>query len=314
VTDATTRRTVGLSQAVHELLVRAAIQGQTVFAAAGDSGAYDVNGDLGCDGPYSSAQPNSTCSLALTVDYPASDPAITAAGGTTLPGTQEFCLNAACTPPYFTVSVAHERVWAWDYLFAYAEAASGCNTPISCGVFPVGGGGGVSTFFKTPFYQDGLPGIQRSQPNQTFEAGEDFIAEIGIVDLYYPLPSYYPGRNVPDVSFNADPYTGYAVYYTSDQTGFGVQAGWGGTSFVGPQLNGVSALLGQYVHGRIGLLNYPLYGLASRGQAYSGHNPPLHAIAYGDNWFYKGSKGYNPGTGLGTIDVSDFAEALRDLF
>ena len=30
------------------------------------------------------------------------------------------------------------------------------------------------------------------------------------------------GRNVPDVSFNADPYTGYAVYYTSNVNGFGI--------------------------------------------------------------------------------------------
>jgi hypothetical protein len=49
------------------------------------------------------------------------------------------------------------------------------------------------------------------------------------------------------------------------------------------------------------------------GQAYSGE-APLHAIAYGDNWFYYGSNGYNLGAGLGTLDVADFAAVLRRQF
>ena len=53
---------------------------------------------------------------------------------------------------------------------------------------------------------------------------------------------------------------------------------------------------------------------AAAGQAYSGPNAPLHAIAYGDNWFYKGSNGYNPGVGLGTLDVANYAEILRGQF
>ena len=72
--------TISTLQAIHQLLVRAAIQGQSVFAASGDSGAFDMNGDLGC---FPSTSPS--CNEPLTVDYPASDPAITAGGGTTLP-------------------------------------------------------------------------------------------------------------------------------------------------------------------------------------------------------------------------------------
>ena len=48
VTDPSTGGTVSTLQAVHELLVRAAIQGQSVFAAAGDGGAYDANDTFGC--------------------------------------------------------------------------------------------------------------------------------------------------------------------------------------------------------------------------------------------------------------------------
>lgn len=37
-------------------------------------------------------------------------------------------------------------------------------------------------------------------------------------------------------------------------------------------------------------------------------------LAYGDNWFYHGSDGYNPGAGLGTLDVANFAKYLSAEF
>lgn len=311
--DPLTGKTVGTTVAVHELLLRAALQGQTVFAAAGDGGAYDVNDDLGCFAPYSPSQPDS-CTDTLSVDYPASDTAITAAGGTTLPGTQEFCLNAACTSTY-SVTVPQQRVWGWDYLEGLCEALGTPNV-VTCGIFPTGSGGGVSVLFDVPAYQDGTPGIQLSQPGQVYIAGSSFLADD--IGLYYALPAYFPGRNVPDVSFNADPETGYLVFYTSSSTGFGEEPYWGGTSFVGPQLNGVTALLGEYLYGsggrgganRLGLLNGALYGLARGGEPNRGAGAALHAVEYGDNWFYKGSNGYNPASGLGTLDVFNFAESL----
>jgi len=295
VTDPITGRTVGITQATHELLVRAAIQGQAVFASSGDGGAYDAENSFGDCYPGG-------CSNPLSVDYPASDTAITAAGGTTLPGVQAYCLNSACTPPYYIVNIQHERVWGWDYLEGLCTVL-GFN-PITCGIFPAGGGGGVSILFGQPLYQAFLPGVQRSQPHQNWSIGGQLV---------YKLPANFPGRNVPDVSFNADPQTGYIIYYTSDKTGFGFESA-GGTSFVAPQLNGVTALLGDYLHSRVGLLNFPLYGLALTGQAYKNPAAPLHAIAYGDNWFYQGSNGYNPGAGLGTLDVWNFAHILADPF
>lgn len=303
VTDPFTGRTVGATQAIHELLLRASIQGQAAAAASGDGGAYDVNNDLGCLGPYSAAVPGS-CSLTLSVDYPASDTFMTAAGGTTLPGLQEFCLNAACTPPYYNVNIQHESVWGWDYLEGLCQTLG--LTPIACGIFPAGSGGGVSVMFPVPLSQLFIPGVQRSQPNQNF-----YIQGAG---LLYALPAFYPGRNVPDVSFNADPETGYVIYYTSNVAGFGAYPFYGGTSFVAPQLNGVTALLGQYLNRRVGSLNNSLYLLALTGQAYRGSSAPLHAIAYGDNWFYKGSNGYNPAAGLGTLDVANFAQTLHGEF
>ena len=305
VDDPFTGRTVGITQAFHELFVRAALQGQSVFAASGDSGAYDVNGDLGC---FPSTTP--ACSLTLSVDYPASDSAITAAGGTTLPGLQEFCLNAACTPPFLDINVPKERVWGWDYLEPLCAHLN--LDPIDCGIFPAGTGGGVSFLFGEPLYQTLIPGTQRTQPGQKWVLGPGFD---GLDPVTFNLPSRFPGRNVPDVSFNADPETGYVIVYTSDVDGPRVDAFFGGTSFVSPQLNGVTALLGQSLHGsRLGLLNYPLYALALTGQAYRGPRPPLHAVPDGNNWFYGGRNGYSPAVGLGTLDVANFAQILHNLF
>ncbi len=282
-------------EAQHELFVRAAIQGQTLFAAAGDNGAYDNYGDCPA---------GDLCSNTLSVDYPASDTAITAAGGTTLPGLQEYCLNAACTAPYYDINIPHERVWGWDYLIQYCSVLG--LDPITCGIFPAGTGGGVSSVFVEPLYQVFLPGTQLSQPGQRWIVNGDPV---------YKLPGFYPGRNVPDISFNADPETGYVIYYTSSVSGFEIDSYGGGTSFVAPQLNGVSALIGDYLNGsRLGLLNFPIYHLGRSGQGYRGPHPPFHAIPDGDNWFYHGRNGYNPAVGFGTLDVSNFAKVLRSSF
>ncbi len=281
-------------EAAHELFVRAAIQGQTFFAAAGDWGAYTDSIDC----PVADV-----CSDTLSVLYPASDTAITAAGGTTLPGMQEYCLNAACTSTY-EVNIPHERVWGWDYLTGFCSVLG--YDPVTCGIFPIGTGGGVSIIFPEPLYQFFLHDTQLSQPDQSWTVNGELV---------YALPAYYPGRNVPDIAFNADPNTGYEIYYTSEPSGvFGILTFVGGTSFVAPQLNGVSALLGQDLHGRLGLLNFPLYLLDLTGQGYRGPHAPFHAIRYGDNWFYYGSNGYNPAVGFGTLDVANFAEALRGPF
>ena len=293
VTDPYTGETVSSLKAFHQIFLQAALQGQSLFAAAGDAGAYDAN-----DG----ANPPDF-SLALSVDSPASDSYITAAGGTTLAGPQTFTLPNGT----LTVTIAHERGWSWDYLVPLCDDLG--QDPIECGIFPVGGGGGVSFEFGLPFYQQGLPGIQVTQPDQSF-IDEDTIPPTTLIDI----PAHYAGRNLPDISFNADPDTGYIVYYTSSVTGFGQQTFWGGTSFVGPQLNGVIGLIGQYVGGRVGLLNVPMYALAAHSGAYSGHDAPFNVIKYGNNDFYVGRDGYSPAAGIGTLNVTDFAEALKKIF
>ena len=280
-------QSVTFQQAAHELFIVAALQGQSVFAASGDDGAFDSFEFF----------PPPSFTVPLSVDYPAADTAITAAGGTTLPGAQTFFFSTGAT---FTVNVPTERVWGWDYLLPLC-AAIGIPDPIACDIFPLGSGGGVSVFSRLPFYQFGTAGVQTSQPGQVL-----IDSSVTPPDVVFDLPSNFRGRNVPDVSFNADPDTGYTVFYTSDVSGFGVVPFQGGTSFVAPQLNGVTALLAQNGGHRLGFLNPLLYALAHTG----GGLDPIVAISTGDNWFYSGRNGYSPATGLGVIDVAKLAKIL----
>jgi kumamolisin len=290
VTDEFSHETVSSLQALHEVLVVAALQGQTTFAAAGDCGAYDVFDEV----PANFSTP-------LSVDNPASDSAIVAAGGTTLPGVQEFGLPDGST---FSINVPRERVWGWDYLIPLCNAL-GLDPLGNCDIFPGGGGGGVSVFFPMPLYQFGIFGTQLSQPKQSFV---DNSTTPPTVD--FALPAHFFGRNVPDVSFNADPDTGYSLFYTSNRHGFEVETFGGGTSFVSPQLNGVTALLAQNAGHRLGLLNVALYEAARLGLT-QGRHPVINTISAGDNWFYKARDGYSPAVGLGTIDVFNLSKVLR---
>jgi subtilase family serine protease len=264
----------------HQAFLELAAQGISVFAAAGDSGAYDIN--------Y--GYPYPTCTKLLSVDAPANDPFVVAAGGTTLPNVQ--------VRKYGTVTVPFERPWAWDYLENYIVVNYGQDY-YDANFFPVGGGGGVSVNFARPRFQRATVGTQASA------AGQSLVCQTttGPVDLI-DMPAGYVGRNLPDVSLNADPYTGYLVYYQSAWLD-----GYGGTSFVAPQLNGIAALLGQFTQTRLGHLNPQLYArLAQYGY---GKGSPFHSVTHGDNLYWQATPSYNPASGIGTLDVKNLAKTFR---
>ena len=268
-------RTAQLS-AFHQVFLEAAAQGISTFASSGDSGAYDINDAF--DDPVDNV---------LSVDIPAADPAITAAGGTTVP----VVLSAGPGTPNLVVS--HEQVWGWDYIENYLVGLFG--PAYTHALFPVGGGGGVSVYWARPSYQQQTAGMRKTEAGQS-------VVYLG--ETLLNLPPNFRGRNLPDVSLNADPYTGYYVYSTTDG---GLLDGYGGTSFVAPQLNGISALLAQGTHGRVGFWNPMLY----RFQRAHGPQSPIVDIVGGDNWFYTGVPGYEPGAGLGVIDVARLLNAVR---
>jgi subtilase family serine protease len=270
--------------AFDQIFMEAAAQGQSVFAASGDSGAYDTVRDLGAGtavGDYTGP---------LTVDSPASDPYITAAGGTTRPYTFSFGGGP-------TAAVTKESVWGWDYLQTYLDKVE----PGKYDLFASGGGGGVSVFWRTPFYQLLTQGIRRSEKNQSLVFNDPVAGPTTLL----VLPSQFRGRNVPDIALNADPETGYQFVSTFDG---GALNGEGGTSFVAPQLNGISALLMQSSRHRVGFWNPQVYFL----QNIFGYGSfsPFNDIRNGDNWFYQGVQGYDPGAGIGTLNVTNLAQFI----
>jgi kumamolisin len=272
--------------AFHQAFLELAAQGISTFASAGDSGAYDANSG------FNQSFINIPINNVLSVDSPGSDPAITAAGGTTLPVTLTLKNPPPNTPP---LVVSTQQVWGWDYLQNYLVKYLGPQYQNA--LFPVGGGGGVSIFWRLPDYQEKTPGIRRSEPGQSVVSQNQDLLN---------LPSHFRGRNLPDVALNADPESGYILVSTEDG---GVLAGFGGTSFVAPQLNGISALISQAVGGRrIGLWNPMLY----RFQLFYGYGEasPFVDITQGDNWFYYGVPGYEPGAGLGVLDVTKLTLAV----
>ena len=276
---------VGDLRTFHQVLLEAAVQGQSVFAASGDSGAYDTARGLG-DGtaPGDFTAP-------LTVDSPASDPYMTAAGGTTTPVTFS---NSAGVP---VLKISQESVWGWDYLLPFAPRSV---------LFSVGGGGGVSVYWRQPFYQWFTSGVRRSEAKQSLVFNDPQTGPTTLLKL----PSHFSGRNVPDISLNADPETGYLVYSSTDNaTSFLSE---GGTSFVAPQLNGISALLTQSLGHRVGFWNPQIYLLQNIFG--SSRWSPFNDIRSGDNWFYAGKPGYEPGSGIGTLNVANLDTFLHGGF
>jgi kumamolisin len=286
-------------QAMNDMLLQAALQGQSLFAAAGDAGAWDEVGEL--PPGYSNV---------ISVDDPGIQPFITSAGGTTLPGKQLY--SGAPLPPgvTFTINIPQERAWGWDYLEPLC-VAQGFAPPvaITCGLFPGGGGGGVSLYFPRPFYQQGIAGMQDTVAHQKLI----FTDPPSPPQLIASLRAGFAGRNVPDLSVNADPQTGYLIAYTSSVSGFSFEPFWGGTSFSAPQLNGVTSLLAQGTHHRVGLLNVPLYLLLRESAAHPGRNEALRDITSGDNWHWFAQPGYDLASGVGVPDVANLLEALRGI-
>ncbi len=289
---------------VDQALLEGAAQGQSFFASTGDAGAYDINDSEIAPFPQYSKQ--------LTVDEPADDPYITAAGGTTIAATEPAIPSAGCP----AITITQEQVWGWDYIARDWARCLG-NLGLTAGdLFPTGGGGGVSSLWAIPYYQQSVAGMQLTEPGQSLiYYPNNYPDTAGAQDLIN-LPAYFAGRNLPDLSLNADPQTGYVVVDCTDfQTATSpscAESGWGGTSFVGPQLNGITALIDEASGGRVGLLNPTVYWLQRQNSAY-GPRGPFNAITRGDNWFYYGQPGYNDGAGIGSVDAANLASAYMSL-
>ncbi|MGZ3628713.1 MAG: protease pro-enzyme activation domain-containing protein [Ktedonobacteraceae bacterium] len=227
-------------QTLDNILSQGSAEGIAMYAASGDSGAYDCN------------------DTNLAVDSPAGDPNITGVGGTNLQ------LNNG--------AYGSESVWS--------NPSDTQHSPEGAG-----GGGGISSFFKEPTWQTG-PGVQNQYSNGN--------------------------REVPDVSADADPATGYSVYCTVAASGCS-SSGWitvGGTSAAAPLWAGSTALINEYLQkqqkSRIGFANPMLYGLENATQQFT----PFHDISSGTNLYYPAASGYDEASGWGSPDIYNIARDL----
>jgi len=256
--------------------VNAAQHGVTVLAASGDQGSTDYY----CDPSSGCANPDNAtcCESTRAIDWPSSDPLVTAVGGTQLHLSDEGDRTAPDS--------------VWNDL----SSTVGVSGP----VYTWGSsGGGHSTVFSRPQFQNGLAGI------------------VG------------HSRGTPDIAMSAAVNGAVDFYDTTDPS----VAGWGivgGTSEASPLFSGIVALADQVAGHSLGYLNPALYAMA-QSTVRNGIVP----ISQGNNTFtfciaadvesnascasssdlvtvpgFGANGSYNDATGWGTVDAASFVPAL----
>jgi len=151
------------------------------------------------------------------------------------------------------------------------------------------GGGGISQVFHEPEYQ------KETLPNHV-------QGQLGHM------------RGLPDISYNADPYTPILVY-----VGFlgSANAGYyfiGGTSEGSPQWAGIAADLNQYAGKPLGFLNPALYSIGGEGDFKKiGRDVKVGSNAYNGVPGYSATPGWDLATGWGTPDLDKIMSRALEL-
>ena len=229
----------------------------TVLAGTGDTGATNYS--------------NAAGTLLYThpvVGWPASDPLVTAVGGTQLALLADGSRTQA------------DVVWNDSLNYALNNAFFGSPGPQALAT-----GGGKSSVFARPWYQDSVAGV----------VGD--------------------ARGVPDISMSAA-CSGLVNTYQSFP---GEPAGWYvvcGTSEATPLFAGIVALADQVAGHSLGLINPALYTLSAE------HAPGLVDVTTGNNTVsflqptlvtvkgYQAGPGYDLASGVGTVNAALFVPEL----
>ena len=265
---------VQMAQA-HKNYLAAQAAGITVLASAGDFGA--ANAFMVGLKLIIGAQANAS--------FPASDPLVTAVGGTEG--------NPYATPGTATLSCAANTTCSAG-LVTFTGPCTSANGFLVSPCTPVGYGG--EQVWNEPLF---APGSTTG----------------GAPSLFFPVPSYQSGlglssRTTPDVSYNAAIHGGVLV---ANSTLLGVPAFFiiGGTSAGSPQWASIFALVNQcranHSLGPRGFANPTIYSLAGAG---------FHDITAGNNQMAGTSVGFtaaaswDDATGWGTPDVANLVPGL----
>ena len=265
-------------------------QGQTIVAPSGDSGAAD------CDSGIIASQ-------GLAVDFPASMPYATSAGGS------EFYGDIANS----TSPCAPTQYWSGGQCLAQDTSATALsyipelvwNDTVANGMLSAAGGG-LSILFVQPAWQSGLSAITNGM------------------------------RSVPDISLSASAdHDGYLICsqgscvcgfrdsctVTGNSGNFDV---FGGTSVSVPSFAAIVALINQKTGGTQGNVNPALYSMANTTPG------AFHDITTGNNivpcqygsmgcpstsqeYGYGAGPGYDLASGLGSVDASELVSAWSEV-
>jgi subtilase family serine protease len=282
---------VAYAKAENILFEQMAAQGQSVFSSSGDTGAFECLRD----GTFSQWPP-------LESLDPASQPWVTSTGGTS------FTTFDPGTNPNPNYPSGDEAVWNTLDVCSGNNSSLATDTGIvDCGTYGAGGGG-HSSFWPMPFYQRGAGVISRYT---VYGSSNCSLAS-----------ARQACREVPDISANADPLTGYAEYCTGSSyvspnpTGTDYESacattpptpgapGWfhiGGTSLSAPLYGALFADRDAFQGHRSGNANPVLYQLFNSPGAYG---RDFHEIGVSDgstnNGFYPVTPDYNEATGIGS--------------
>jgi hypothetical protein len=222
---------------LNQLFKEANAQGQTVLAAAGDSGAAD------CDaGPLAEE--------GVTVDFPGSSPYVTSMGGTQFNGDAESTGSGTtwAATQYWAGTAGSDVV---SSALSYIPEQPWDDFPSVLGFS--GGGGGFSNFFPKPAWQQGTGVVDgaRDVPDLSLDASDSHDTFLYCVN----------------VALNESCTSGFRIATGAEATDLTTA---GGTSFDSQIFGGMLALVEQKngLHG-VGNANPTIYALANNSADYS---------------------------------------------
>jgi subtilase family serine protease len=202
------------------------------------------------------------------------------------PASQQFVTGVGGTSLAALGPRPTETVWNAGGNVLKAGSASGA------------GGGGLSDLWQMPAYQAGTPASLNVNRISTSACG-------GVC------------RQVPDISADADPGTGFEIYWNGSRSGNG-PVGWqgiGGTSLAAPIWAAMLALANASTAcsgTRVGFANPALYAAAATAYA-----TDFNDVSSGDNDFtgtnqsrYAAGAGFDMASGLGTPDAGALTPTL----
>ncbi|MFD8597032.1 protease pro-enzyme activation domain-containing protein [Kitasatospora sp. NPDC059646] len=164
-------------------------------------------------------------------------------------------------------------------------------------------------------YNTGVGGTNLKVSGTTYSSESAWSTAGGGVSTQFAKPTWQTGTNVtgtmrtvPDVSSNADPNSGFAIYTQGTSS-----AGWqvyGGTSAAAPLWSGYAALYNQKAKAsakpNLGEANPKLYAVANS----SSYGTSFHDVTSGSNQDFATKTGYDQVTGWGTPIADGLTNAL----